>query len=87
MARGVDEPGDVVDPGAAQRAAPHQRRQAPARVQSRKHGHHVETVRALDEAVEGLDVQVPRVPPRAHALQRGLSDSALLCQPCVLCWR
>jgi len=68
----VDEPGDVVHPGAAQRAAPHHRRQAADGEQRGEHGQHVQPVGALDEAVERLAVQVARVAARAHALQRRL---------------
>ena len=54
MGGGVDKPCDMVDPGNAQGAPPHDGREAPNSVQRRKHDHHVPCVRLLDEPVEGL---------------------------------
>lgn len=63
MAGGVDKPGDVVYPYSAEGSTPYERGEAAKCEERCKHAHHVPGVCALDEAVEGLCVQVGCVTP------------------------
>ena len=72
-----EQPASAAHPGDTECAAPNDGGQASERVQQREHGDGVPDVGALDEAVEGLAGQVPRVAARAHPLQRRLHSTPL----------